>query len=54
MSVDLNVELVALRQLVLNSKDDLARYRAAHSGDCFSTELTAENLIAIDTGAAPC
>ena len=29
MFVDLNAELAALRQLVLNSKDDLARYRAA-------------------------
>ena len=37
MSVDLNAELAALRQLVLNSKDDLTRYRAAHSNDCFST-----------------
>ena len=39
MSVDLNAELAALRHLVLNSKDDLARYRAAHSDDCFSTVM---------------
>jgi hypothetical protein len=39
MSVDLNAELAALRQLVLNSKDDLMRYRAAHSNDCFSTVM---------------
>ena len=37
MSVDLNAELAALRQLVLNSNGDLTRYRAAHSNDCFST-----------------
>ena len=40
MSVDLNAELAALRHLVLNSKDDLARYRAAHSDDCFSTFIS--------------
>ena len=42
MSVDLNAELAALRQLVLNSKDDLARYRSAHFDDCFSTAIRSE------------
>ena len=39
MSIDLNAELAALRHLVLNSKDDLARYRAAHSDDCVSAVM---------------
>ena len=37
MSVDLNVELATLRQLELNSKVDLTRYRAENSDDCVST-----------------
>lgn len=39
MSVDLNVELAALRQLVLDTKDDLGRYRDAHSDNCFATVM---------------
>ena len=39
MSVDLNVELATLRQLVLNSKDDLTRYCAEHSDDYVSTTI---------------
>ena len=49
MSVDLNAELAALRHLALNSKDDLARYRAAHSDDCFSTVM---GPVAISFGQA--
>ena len=39
MSLDLHTELAALRQLVLSSKDDLSRYRGAHSDACFATVL---------------
>jgi len=39
MSLDLHTELAALRQLVLSSKDDLSRYRGAHSDACFATVI---------------
>ena len=40
MSVDLNAELAAFRQLVLAATDDLNRYRDAHANECFGTSLT--------------
>ena len=39
MSVDLLSELASLRQLILISKDDLNRYRAAHSDDSLATVM---------------
>ena len=37
MSVDLLTELASLRQCILTSKDDLKRYRDAHSDECLAT-----------------
>ena len=39
MSVDLLTELASLRQCILTSKDDLKRYRDAHSDECLATVL---------------